>query len=339
MRWFRLISAFYLVVLLACFAAAQNSAGGQNSQQMPMPAPNQVATPAQAPAQNTGAGPVFNSASSGPLTKLLIGPGDEGEVSVYGVPELSQHVRVSSEGNISLPLVGKIPVAGLSADEAQAAIEKALVEGGFLKNPHVTVAIKDYLSQGITVLGEVSRPGTYSALGARRLYDAFLAAGGLTPRAGNTVAISHRNSSAKPQVVALTDDPAVSAANNLDLQPGDTVVVSRAGIVYVVGEVLRPGGFVIEGNSGVTVVQVMAMAAGPTRMANMSHAMMVRKAASGQIENTQVDIKKILQAKAPDITLHPDDILFVPPSRGKMAAEKGASSLLGMITNLAIYRF
>jgi len=339
MRLFRLTSAVCMLSLLTVFAGAQSTPGGQNSEQVPMPPPNQVSTPAQTPAQTTGSGPVFNSASSGPLGKLLIGPGDEGEVSVYGVPELSQRVRVSNAGDISLPLVGKLTIAGLSADEAQAAIEKALLDGGFLRNPHVTITIKDYVSQGITVLGEVTRPGTYSPLGARRLYDAFQAAGGLTQRAGNTVAISHKNSSAKPQVVALSDDAAVSATNNIELQPGDTVVVSRAGIVYVVGEVLRPGGFVIGGNSGVTVVQVLAMAAGPTRMANMSRAMMVRKTASGSIENKEINIKKIFQAKAPDISLQPDDILFVPPSRGKMAAEKGASSILGMITNMAIYRF
>ena len=303
--------------------------------QEPVPAPTYAPAPAAAPAPPAGFAPMV---SSGPLGRLLIGPGDEGDLSVYGVPELGQHVRVTETGEIDLPLVGKVMIAGMTAEEAQAAIEKKLVDGGFVNNPHVTLAIKEYTSEGITVLGEVARPGTYSALSARRLYDAFMAAGGLTPRAGTTVAISHRNSGEAAQTVTLSNDPAKSAASNVELKPGDTVVVSRAGVVYVVGEVGRPGEFVIENPDSMTVMRVIAMAAGPTRMASLTHAKMLRRTPAG-LQNTELNLKNIIEAKAPDMPLQAEDILFIPPSKSKAAAERGANSVLSMLTSLALYRF
>jgi polysaccharide export outer membrane protein len=171
-----------------------------------------------------------------------------------------------------------------------------------------------------------------------RLYDAFSAAGGFSQRAGSTIAISHRNQTGEPQVVKLSNDAVQSAKNNIELQPGDTVVVSRAGIVYVVGEVVRPGGFVIDNPAGMTASQVLAMASGPTRTASLNKVQLIRKSPTG-LENKVVDLKKVLSAKADDIPLQSDDIIYVPASRGKMALEHGASSALSMITSLAIYHF
>jgi polysaccharide export outer membrane protein len=282
--------------------------------------------------------PANASSSSSGAPRLRIGPGDEADVTVYGLPELSQHIRVSSAGEISYPLIGTLKVAGLSSEEAQALIEKKLVDGNFLKNPHVTFYVKDYTSDGVTVLGEVAKPGTYSILTARRVFDSFLAAGGLTVRAGNTVTIAHKDNARQPQVLALTSDPAQSVQNNVELQPGDTVVVSRAGIVYVVGEVTRPGGFVMENRSIMSLTQVVAMAAGPTRLASLSHVRLLRRTPEG-LKTSEIDYKKIILTKTPDIPLMAEDIVFVPPSRGKMAAGQGASSMLQMITSLAIYRF
>ncbi len=279
------------------------------------------------------------AASSGTSRRLLIGVGDDVDVSVYGVPELSQHARVGDSGEIYLPLVGKVTVGGLTSEEAQAAIEKKYAEGNFLKEPHVTVSVSDYTTQGVTILGEVLHPGTYSVVRARRLYDAFLIAGGLTQRAGNTVAITHARSQAKPEVVSLSADPLKSSENNRDLQPGDTVIVARAGIVYMVGEVNRPGGFVIDTPDGkISMAQVLAMASGPTRAAKLSRAKLLRRTGTG-LESKEIDLQKILDAKREDLPLQAEDIVFVPASRGKLAAERGAGSILNMLSNLAIYRF
>src|SRR5690349_7481802 len=325
------LSRFALLTALIFFLVTTFSIA-----QEPTPAPPYAQAPAPAP--STPAASAAPMVSSGPLGRLLIGPGDEGNVSVYGVPELAQHVRVTETGEIDLPLVGKMMIAGMTAEEAQVLIEKKLVDGGFVNSPHVTLAIKEYTSEGITVLGEVARPGTYSAMSARRLYDAFMAAGGLTQRAGTTVAISHRISGEAAQTVALSSNPAKSADANVELKPGDTVVVSRAGVVYVVGEVGRPGEFVIENPESMTVMRVIAMAAGPTRMASLTHAKMLRRTPAG-LKNTELNLKNIIEAKAPDMPLQAEDILFIPQSKSRAAAERGASSVLSMLTSLALYRF
>ena len=269
--------------------------------------------------------------------RMVIGPGDEGDISVYGLPDLTQHVRVSDDGDISMPLIGTVRIAGLTAEDAQALLEKKFIDGGFLKNPHVTVFIKDYSSQNITIVGEVQHPGPYSALHAQRLYDLFMAAGGLTAKAGTLVTIKHAGDT-PPVVVTLSEDALKSAENNVPVRPGDTVVVSKAGIVYVVGEVSRPGGFVLENTDHLSVMQVMAMAGGQTRLASLNHARIIHRTSSG-LENKDVDLQKVLKAQAPDVLLGADDILFVPASRGKMMADRASGSILSTIANLAIYRF
>lgn len=324
-----LVLGFLFVNLALCRAQEQTPA--------PSPAPvpgNSGSEVSQPPASPVGA-----TSSSGPAPRLVLGPGDEGDVSVYGVPDLSQKFRVDNAGSISLALVGSIKVAGMTAEEAEAAIEKSYVDGGFLRNPHVTLSVKNYTTQGVTVLGEVAHPGTYSALNIRHLFDAFLAAGGLTQRAGNSVSINRAKEGGKVETVELTNDPAKSAQNNVSVEPGDTVIVSRAGIVYVLGEVARPGGFVIDNSEGrITIMQAVAMAAGPTRVANLGHVKILRRTPTG-LENKELDIRKVLAAKGPDIPLQAEDIVFVPASKGKMAAERGASSILTMAAQLAVYRF
>lgn len=295
-------------------------------------------TPAPVPAPAAPApGPITSSGSNAPLPALLIGPGDQGQITVYGVPDLSQSFQVSSTGDISVPLIGNVHIAGMTSDDAQKVLEKKFSDGGFLVNPHVTVAIKDYTNQGVSVLGEVNRPGTYSIMSSRRLFDAFQSAGGLTQRAGQKITITHRDTKIAASTVEISDDPVKAADSNVELQPGDTVVVPRAGIVYVLGDVVRPGGFVIEQNSTISLMQALAMAAGPTNTAG-SKARMLRRTPKG-LETHEIDLKKIMQTKAPDVTLQADDIVFVPSSKGKLAASRSSSSILSMLTTLAVYRF
>jgi len=137
--------------------------------------------------------------------KLSIGPGDELDVSVYGVPELSQHVRVDGSGDIHLLLIGPTHVDGLSTEEAQAVIEKQLADGKFVKNPHVSVFLKEFTNQFVSIVGEVNKPGSYPALTTHRLYDAFQQAGALTPTAGK-VSIAHAGQRDNPTVIALSND-------------------------------------------------------------------------------------------------------------------------------------
>src|SRR5260370_38231011 len=123
----------------------------------------------------------------------VIGPGDELEVTVYGAPDLSGHPRVSGDGNISLPLIGYVRLAGLSSSEAEGAIEAQLRQANVVNDPHVSAYVKEYTSSGISGAGELSKPGFYSAIGPHRLFDVLQAAGGPTDKAANKVVISHRD--------------------------------------------------------------------------------------------------------------------------------------------------
>jgi polysaccharide export outer membrane protein len=273
--------------------------------------------------------------SSANSSALAIGPGDELEVTVYGAPDLSGHTRVSADGNISMPLIGYVRLAGLSSSEAEAAIENQLHENSILNDPHVSVYVKEYTSSGISVSGEVAKPGFYSAVGPHRLFDVLQAAGGPTDRAANKVVISHRDTDPKDATtLIISKDPAEMAASNVVLQPGDTVVVPKAGIVYVLGEVTRPGGYVLNSTGGITVLQVVAVAGGPTHVASAGKTRLLHRTANG-FQEQEIDVKKLLRGKAQDVPVRDQDILFIPSSGLKTAVN--SATLVATAASAAIY--
>jgi polysaccharide export outer membrane protein len=284
-------------------------------------------------------GSLASASPTDQFRKLSIGPGDELEVSVYGVPELSQHVRVDTSGDVHLLLVGASHVAGLSAGEAQDVIEKQLVAGKFVKNPEVSVFVKDFTNEAVSVVGEVNRPGSYPALSTRRLYDAFQQAGGLTPAAGK-VSITHQGQTTPPTVVTLSNDPVKSAQANVEIMPGDAISVARAPIVYVIGEVNKPGGYVLDEalNSGtssrLTVMRVIALASGPGQNASLKKSRIIRRTASG-LQELPISLKDIMAGKAPDPPLQAEDIVYVPGRK----SYPYLNMVLATVTTASIYRF
>lgn len=326
-----------------CIAAALSFSMvcfGQEAPQENQPSGNQV-SPQQngAPTSQPGGAPSTSplSTSAAPV-KLLIGPGDEGEMSVYGMPELTTHFRVGAEGEVTLPLLGSVKIAGVTSNDAEAMLARKYEDAGYLKAPQITILVKEYTTQGVSVMGEVAHPGVYPALAARRLFDLFLAAGGLSQRAARNVTIQHADEKRTADTVTLSSDLMATPDTNITLSPGDIVIVSRAGVVYVIGEVNRPGEFVITSGTRMTAMQVIAMAAGPSRYASLGKVKLMHKTADG-FSTSEFDLRKIMESKAKDIALNSDDILLIPASRGKMAAERGGNSALSLLTNLAIYRF
>src|SRR5437773_5787207 len=174
--------------------------------------------------------------------QVVIGSGDLLEISVYGAPDFNRQVRVSDGGEISLPLIGVMKVSGLSVTAAEQLVQRRLIDGGFFNDPQVSIFEREYATQGISVLGEVQKPGIYPLPGARTLFDAISAAGGTTEKAGNQATITHRSHPQQPEVVPLAYNGGSSVSSNVKVTPGDTVLVSRAGIVYVVGDVRKPAG-------------------------------------------------------------------------------------------------
>jgi polysaccharide export outer membrane protein len=260
--------------------------------------------------------------------------GDLLKISVYNVPDLETKARVAGNGDVYLPLVDYVHVAGLTAEEAQAVIEKRLSDGGFVKDPHVTVFVDQSSAQSASILGEVSRPGVYPIFGEQRLFDLVSAAGGLTEKAGRTVTLTHRSDPSQATTIKLARNLADSHEDNVRIFPGDTVVVRRADIVYVVGDVAKPSGFLMDQGT-LTVLQAIALAGGTTHTSKLNSVRIIRKNAGGVTE-TPVELKKILQAKTADVPLQADDILFVPTSATKIMGRRGVDAALQMATAVGI---
>lgn len=264
----------------------------------------------------------------------VLGSGDELEITIYGVSDLTTHARVTSDGDISMPLVGEIRVAGLTSREAEGAIAAGLRRNNILKDPQVSVYVKEYTNSEISVVGQVAKPGPYSSLGPHRLYDILQAAGGLTEKAANEASIAHRGGG-NPVTVELPKNPGEMAENNVELLPGDTVVVPSAGIVYVLGEVTKPGGYILNSSGGTTVLQVLGAAGGPTHMAAMGRTKMIRRTQNG-LQERPVPLNNLLHAKVADIPLEPDDILYIPGSRLKSALSAG--ELISLAGTAVLYK-
>ena len=243
-----------------------------------------------------------------------IASGDLLSVSVFDSPELTQKVRVEAEGVVQLSLIGPTKVAGLTALQAAETIAHELQTRNFLLHPHVSVLIEEYASQGVSVTGEVQHPGVYSVLGARTLLDVISMAGGLTSSADTNITIRHRAGTDENVSVSLKNDDAKTAlANNIQVYPGDLVVVPRAGIVYVLGDVGRPGGITMQNNGKITVLEALAQAGGATRSASMNGSTLLQKTSSGYAPK-QIRIGDLVRGRGEDIELHANDVLYVPNS-------------------------
>jgi polysaccharide biosynthesis/export protein len=270
-----------------------------------------------------------------PPKDMVIGSGDLLEISVYGAPDYKYEVRVSSNGSISLPMVGAIHVSGMPTVSAEMAIGKQLNDKGIFNQPQVSVLEKEYATQGISVLGEVQKPGTYPLMGPRKLFDVISAAGGTTPKAGDTATITHRETPNQQETVKLSNNPEAQA-NNVAVRPGDMIVISKAGIIYVIGDVKDPAGIVME-TPHLSVLQAIALAHGTNSTAKLSDSKLIRNTPTGP-QAIPVPLNKILTTQSPDIQLKAGDILYVPNSVAKSVTRRTLDAIVQTATGLAIYR-
>jgi polysaccharide export outer membrane protein len=289
----------------------------------------------QSPAPVTPAQAVASVSQAQPSLKL--GPGDLIHITVYSMPELEQHVRVSDEGTVSLSLIGELKVTGMTADELSLEIAKRLREGEFVKRPNVTVLVDEYTTQGVAVIGEVVRPSVIPIYSGRNLLDILSAAGGLKDTASTEILIRRQGQSGAPEKVQLGRDGKSLSAPVADVNPGDQVIVPLAGIVYLLGDLNRPGGYVMSENGKITLLQALAMAGGPTRTAAENSARLLRTTATGYAEQP-LPLKDIMKGKRPDLELQPRDIVYVPFSLIKNTL-LGSQAILGAASSAAVYRF
>jgi polysaccharide export outer membrane protein len=283
----------------------------------------------------TGAGHVAVSPNAITESLLHIGPGDLVEMKVFNVPELGQDIRVSDQGDASINLIGSVHLAGLTSLQAQELIARKFQEGNFVLNPHVSVMTREYGTQGVSVLGEVKNPGVYQVLGSRSLLDVLSLAGGTTPYADSQATIK-RHVDGSVLVIRLTRDASASLSTDVELQPGDKVIIPRAGIVYVLGDVEHAGGFQMRDDGRLTILQALTLAGGNTRTASLSGTRLIRKTVNGYTDTT-IALNKILKGSMSDSQLQPDDILYVPNSATKSIIYRTVPSIVTSASTAAIY--
>ncbi len=310
-----------------------------------------------------------------------IGPDDLLSINVFEAQELNRDVRVSAGGEISLPLLGAVRAAGLTPRDLEIVLEE-LLHRTYMKDPHVSVFVREVQSHPVSVMGAVRRPGVFQIRGNKSLLEVLSLAEGLADDAGDTVIIlqgaaltaepgtvayrpadveqnsneAHANGEANKLPAVLNDkapgselavqvnlrnllDSADSHSNPL-VHPGDIVKVTRAGIVYVIGEVRRPGGFALKSNENISVLQALALSEGLTPTAAKGGARIIHtNQQSGERKETPIDLGKILAGKAPDPVLESKDIVFVPNSVAKRTLNRGTEAAAQTLAGLLIFHW
>ena len=272
--------------------------------------------------------------------EYLVGPGDILEVAVFEVEDLSRSAAVAADGRIRLPLIGAVAVAGLTPQQIEGEL-RARYADGYLRDPQVSVSVADFRSQPVSVLGAVREPGVYQLLGRRRLSDVLALAGGLGPEVGETIRISRvadgdRRSEIEIAVADLLSAPATPEDDPF-IEPHDSIHISKAGVVYVLGAVGRPGGFPIKDREPMTVLRALSLAEGDESVAARKRTRVIRRRDGVETE-LPIRLDRILKGEEPDPTLEPNDIVYVPDSKVKKSLNRGSEAAVQMATGLVIWR-
>ena len=290
------------------------------------PAPTAADSPTPLPPAQTRALPSISASAA----ELRLHSGDLIEVTVFGVKDYDSKVRIDANGEAYLPLIGAVPLNGLSLQQGQRRIGEMLDAAGMILNPEVSIAVLDSARDVITVTGEVNGAKAIPAYGAMPLLDVIAAAGGLTHSASLTISIL-RPGVAEPLLVQLGPNIENAKAQNIPIYPGDQVLVPRTGVVYVVGAVKSQSAYPLATNTPLTLMQVVTLAGGVNFEASKSKTRIIRTIGAKR-EEIPVDLHKVMFGKIPDPVLQNDDIVFVPTNAFKAGVKGGAAGLaLGLI--------
>jgi polysaccharide export outer membrane protein len=261
--------------------------------------------------------PASPSPAPSPSADYRIGPGDVLDVVVVGSEELSRRdATVQTDGTINLPALGAVPVAGLTIGEIRQLLMARLGRDVLVRPPLVEVAVREYRSQFVTVVGEVNSPGRKALKGRTRLIDVLVESGGFTPRASGEVVITRTSGSFEGGARTLTMRFGGGAPTPIDqvnlevlVQHGDIVAVSAKSFVTVMGEVHRPGRYAIEGDATVTVA--VTLAGGLTRFASQKVRVKRTHPETGKDEVFTVDLKAVGKGRKPDVRVQANDVITV----------------------------
>jgi polysaccharide export outer membrane protein len=266
---------------------------------------------------------------------IYLGQGDVLTVRLFGNSDYQPTVRISLDGTIKLPLIGDVRVEGLTIHQAEDLIATRLQSAGMYRSPQVTIQINESPNQFVTVTGEIH--GVFPIAGEKRLFDVLASAGGLPATASHTVTIN-RPGVADPIVIDLGTNPAQSARADVPVFARDTVIVSRVGVVYVLGAFKNQGAIPISQNSPLTLMQVASMGGGPGFEGDASDLRIIRTEGVER-KVVRVDIKKVMNGQNPDPVLQADDIVFLPTNSMRAAIKSGGLSTLMGIASVLILAF
>src|ERR1700722_8837198 len=346
----------FLPALCATQAQGQNyDSGGISSQNS---APIEITPAPSNPSGNTPLEPIFpqstapQSSTPGARSSILatpngpsssaglgfgpIRPGDIVEVEIFEAPEYSVRMPVSAAGQIAIPYAGLFHIEGMTSIEASQAIARLFVENQILRDPRVIVTTQQF-GYSVTVMGEVKTPGIYNLAGRKRLIDLLTEAGGVTTSAGHVIEIFAPGSMKNPTTVLW--DPTLRENDNAELQikTGETILVSRCGVVYVGGNVGRPGAYPLCESNHTTLSEVIALAQGTRPNSYTQRTLLLRSSGNGTRVVQKVKLEDVLRARTVDITMQPDDIVFIPPSALKAAGKTALVAAIGFATQAYFY--
>ena len=314
----------------------------------------------QGTADGSASGAQFKTAA--PLLvdarEYIISPDDVLDVYILDVPELSRTYRVNQSGQLVFPLLPKpLHAAGLTLEGFSALLASELKSSGTISDPHVSVTVKESRMHSISLTGAVKSPQLFPLMVPTRLRSVLTQAGGVSDDAGSVAKVTRGGAlvanlpaagadgatpSDGPQTVTINLNELMNSddsSQNIVIYPGDWIHVPRAGIIYVVGAVGQPGGYVLNtAREHLTVLQLVAIAGDLKPTAKREHSIIIRRSApGGERQEIALDIKKILAGKSPDVALQGNDILFVPDSAGKKALRRGAEAAIQIATGLALF--
>lgn len=336
-----------LIVLLASAVCARSVFAQNPTEDGPPP---QSAVPAATEAQ---AAP--NPSNEAPAaTDYVIGPEDVLSIDVFDVPELSKTVRVANDGSIMVMLLGRVQAAGLTTRQLREELERKYGRT-YLQNPQVSVFVTEFHSQPVSVIGAVARPGIYQLTGPRSLIEMLSLAGGLAQigtAPGRTLLVTRKEgfgdnfqvvkgmkliSSDKLEININDLLSSREDALNIPIEPFDVISVSKADIVYVAGDVKKPGGYEMGEGGDLTILKALALAGGPNVTAAKGNTCIIRQGPNGSRVEIPVDLKKVFDGKAQDLPLAANDLLFVPSSTSKSVAKRAAEAAVATVSGFLIY--
>jgi polysaccharide biosynthesis/export protein len=284
---------------------------------------------------------------------MTLGPGDELTLAAPEIEEIDKRVlRIQADGMVSVPLIGRLKAEGLTPRQFQIKLTQALKTQ--FRDPQISFTSIDVKSKPISVLGAVNKPGVEQANGQQSLLELLSMAGGIRTDAGSVIKVTRASTGAStfpPEVRPTLSGDSVTAeipvttlfegknpALNINILPGDVITVPKGKLVYVVGNVVKAGGFVVGQSDDLTVLRAVALAEGLERFADAGHARILRAASNGQRVEQTVDINKLMKGQSEDVKLQPDDILFIPSSTTKKVTARSIETAVQLGTGLVIWR-